>query len=230
MHETIVSKLLEGHKPVGDGRKTYTMMGGGGGAGKSSIVRSGLVELPPDHANINADDIKAALPEYKPMVKDGDTRAAHYLHEESSHLAKVAQARAFSQGINVVLDGTGNASVESVTNKIEKARVAGYRVEGEYVTCSIEEAIKRADVRAKDKNSDSYGRVVAPSVLAEAHRSVSRILPQVADKFDRLRLWDTENGTEGKPSLVMSAEGGKMTIHNDELWSKFLAKQTAPKV
>ena len=61
-------------------------------------------------------------------------------------------------------------------------------------------------------------------MLRSVHRGVSTVLPQLVEKgaFDNVRLWDTEGPTG--PRLVMSAEGNKMTVHDEELWKSFLAK------
>jgi predicted ABC-type ATPase/2'-5' RNA ligase len=221
LHDKITSEVLGKHEPAH--LKTYTLMGGGTAAGKSTILNMGLVSLPPDHVSIDSDTIKSKLPEAGPMQRVDDKRWAAYLHEESSYLAKRAQAESFNKGYNTVLDGTGNASVDSVTAKINKARDAGYRVEGEYVTCSIESALERSAQRANDPKHN--GRMVDPNVLINSHKSVSNILPQVAGKFDKVRLWDSENLDSGKkPTLVMSAEHGKMTIHDGHLWEMFKDK------
>ena len=226
LHDKMAEKMRSGVKPAAEGQKTYTMMGGGPASGKSSILKSGQVTLPEDQVKIDADGIKRQLPEYGAMIKDGDDRAAAYTHDESSDLGKRVQAESFADGQNVLLDGTGNASLESVEKKVNAARAAGYTVNAEYVTCSTDEAVRRNIQRANDPKSESYGRLPPEKMLRDTHRGVSQILPKAMEKglFDSVRLWDTENMTGGKPTLVASGAGKDMTIHNQELWDKFLAK------
>lgn len=220
LHSAIADKI-RGSVPAASGEKTYTLMGGGPASGKSSIIKAGLVELPAEHVHIDSDAIKAELPEYQALVKGGDVRAAGYVHEESSSLAKRVQKESFAAGQHVVLDGTGNASIKGVQAKVDAARAAGYKVKGEYVTCSTNEAVRRNVERAK-----KTGRLPPEKILRETHASVSRILPEAVSKglFDSVRLWDSEVLTDGKPTLVMSAEGSNVTIHNETLWEAFKAK------
>src|SRR5690606_5925241 len=67
------------------------LMGGGGGAGKSSVLKllreRGDVD---DVPILSADDFKEAIPEYHELVAAGDTRAAATVHEESSAILKRA--------------------------------------------------------------------------------------------------------------------------------------------
>lgn len=219
LHKNILTELAH-HAEVSQD-KTYVMMGGGPASGKSSLIRSGEVELPSSRVHIDSDAIKDRLPEYKAMIKDGDLRAAGYVHSESSYLAKTALQDGLDNGYNVTLDGTGNASVESVQKNCDAARAAGFKVNAEYATCSTEEAVRRNLERAA-----KTGRLPPEDMLRNTHASVSRILPQAIERglFDKVRLWDTEKLTDGKPTLVVSAEGSNLTVHNQDLWDSFRAK------
>ncbi len=240
LHAKIIEKAQGGIPPTPPGERTYLLMGGGPAAGKSSSIDAGVAMLPENHVMINSDDFKAELPEYAALLQDKDERAAGYAHEESSHLAKVIQEKSFAAGQNAVLDGTGDNSVDNVMKKVKAARAAGYKVNAEYVTCSTEEAVRRNDERAK-----KTGRKPAESMLRSVHKGVSQVLPELVKlgAFDNVRLWDSEHedktgkqywrkdkdhpeGGEWKhpPTLVMSAQGGAMTVHKPELWDKFLAK------
>jgi predicted ABC-type ATPase len=98
---------------------------------------------------------------------------------------------------DITLDGTGDGSVKSVLKKIDAARAAGARVEGIYVTVPTDVAVERALARGA-----KTGRIVRPDVVTGTHQKVSEILPQVADKFDSVKLFDTTN------EIVLIAEGG----------------------
>lgn len=69
-------------------------MGGGPASGKSTMMDAVPAH---DAAVVNADDVKARLPEYVGKV------GASFTHEESSYIAKRAVAEAFRRRINVTL-------------------------------------------------------------------------------------------------------------------------------
>lgn len=219
LHDKIINSL-RGHVPPSANR-TFFMMGGGPASGKSNILHSGQVVLPPA-VHVDSDAIKTQLPEYNGLQGEKDLRAAAFVHEESSAIAKSTMAQSFAGGQDTLLDGTGNASLEGVEAKCRAARQAGYKVQAEYVTCSIDEALRRNLERAK-----KTGRLPPEAFLRATHASVSRILPEAIAKglFDNVRLWDTENkDTSGNPTLVASAVGSQLTVHNPQLWDAFVAK------
>lgn len=216
LHEVLVNDAKQKGKPVKN--PEFVLLGGGPASGKSTVIKNGMVKLADSHVLVNADEYKAALPEYIEKFKAKDTTAASYVHEESSYLAKRTLSESFKESRNVVLDGTGNAGVESVMKKVNEARAAGYAVRGEYVTCNTETAVKRSDERAIQT-----GRKVPESMLRHTHKSVSAILPELVKggTFDSVALHDT-NAKE--PRLVMTAEGTQMKIHDEKLWRDFLNK------
>ncbi len=219
LHNEIVNKHFEAvAKP--DGQPTFYMMGGGPAAGKSSVLKNHQVSVPDkfNAVEINADTIKDELPEYAERLKTRDKSAAAYAHEESSALAKRVQATAFENGYDTVLDGTGDNTVESVASKIEAARKAGYRVEGCYVTCPTEEAIKRSHARY-----ERSGRFVPDKIVRKTHKGVSQILPQVAHLFDKVELYDTSSG--GTPVLIAKGGNGKpLEVLDQRLYDLFIGK------
>lgn len=224
-------------------------------SGKSSVVKMGLVKkingeqitLPDQsgkttsHVHIDSDVIKGDLPEMQLLRSQGDMRAADYVHEESSDVAKSIQAQSFAAGQDVLLDGTGDNSVDAVEKKCKAARAAGYKVQAAYTTCSTEEAVRRNVIRAfggpkaremgyhvndNEMGVHPEGRLPPEDMLRAVHKGVSTVLPELLKKaaFDQVTLHDTEHKTDGKPTLVMSAKGGEVTIHHPELWQSFLGK------
>lgn len=219
LHDKIVSDIVDG--VPSQSQPTYYMLGGGPAAGKSTMLNSGQVSVPTGKqaAQINADDIKEKIPEYDKMLKGGDKTAAAFTHEESSYLAKRAQAAAMERRQDVVLDGTGDSSESSLRGKVDKARKSGYRVEGIYATVPTAEAIRRSNDRGKET-----GRYVPESVIRGTHASVSRIFPAATKMFDRISLYDNSNG----PRLIATASGGKLKIVDKDAYASFLAKGDQP--
>jgi predicted ABC-type ATPase len=233
LHDKIVAEALA------DGKTTdnpeFLLMGGGSGAGKSTILKAGngkkkirggkipeaVVDKPENAVTIDPDAVKTKLPEYQVATQSGNTGdwkpAAHLSHEESSYIAKRIQAGALDMQTNVVLDGTGDSSQKSLLGKVATARSRGYTVRGVYVSCPTRTAVTRAKRRAEQTK-----RYVPEFVIERIHREVSNLVPDVADQFDSFELWDTSGG---KPIRTASTTFGKpITVHSAYRWGQFVDK------
>lgn len=211
LHDKIIKESVDG-VPSSD-NPTYTVMGGGPAAGKSSIIRDGGVSIAPNSVEVNADLIKEKLPEWGTA---GNSRA-QFTHEESSYLAKRTQAAAFEKRQNVLLDGTGDTSPASMNKKIDAAHGAGYKVDAHYVTLPTDLAIKNARARGAET-----GRFVPDEVVRATHAGVSQTFPAVVHKFDNVKLYDTT--TMGKPRLILSGAKGVINVVDPKSYNEFLAK------
>lgn len=211
LHDQIVKESVDGI-PKSD-NPTYVVMGGGPAAGKSTILESGEVKLPKNTVEVNADNCKTKLPEWGTAGAD----RASVTHAESSYLAKRTQAAAFERQQNIVLDGTGDTSVKSMSGKIDTAHAAGYRVEAHYVTLPTDLAVKNAFERGQ-----KTGRFVPEEVVRTTHAGVSNTFPGVADKFDSVKVYDTT--VFGAPKVIASGVSGTLTIVDQVAYDAFLAK------
>jgi predicted ABC-type ATPase len=224
LHQQIINQVTEGVPQSSD--PTFYMLGGGPASGKSTFLKSGATDTP-DKANavhVNADDIKAMLPENPRMVNGGDAdffNAASFSHEESSMLAKRVQDRAIENRQNIVLDGTGDSAINKLASKVESARQNGYKVNGVYVTVPTEVAWSRSVQRALGVSK----RYVPKAVVEETHRAVSGTLRQAVEGglFDKISLWDN---TGSAPKLVGSGSGNDFMISDPSAWQAFLAKES----
>jgi len=224
LHDKIVSDAVDGVPESND--LTYTVMGGGPASGKSSLLKSGTVELPKDSVKIDADGIKEQLPEWGNPSHHAD--AAEFTHEESSYLAKRTQAAAFEQKKNVLLDGTGDTSPESMGKKIDAARNAGYKVNANYVTLPVSEALKNNKARGDEMKAQGlFPRYVPEEIVRETHAGVSQTFPVIAHRFDKVTLYDTS--VMGKPHLIAKGGGGVVDIIDQTAYNVFIAKGTATK-
>lgn len=221
LHATIIGEYTRTAKP--QAQPVFLVMGGGTASGKSTLVRSGVVKLPPDAVKIDADEIKMALPEYQVLSASGEVIAAPTVHEESSYLTKRAMEELGNVKANTILDGTGDSSVDKLKAKIDKMRAKGYKAIGEYVTIPVDLAINQMIQRGNDEGPNR-GRYVSIEELKRNHAEVSKTLPAAiqAGIFDAVNLWDASS--DGAPVLVVSAKGKELTIHNPKLWEQFLAK------
>ena len=223
LHQQIINQVTEGVPQSSD--PTFYMLGGGPASGKSTFLKSGATDTP-DKANavhVNADDIKAMLPENPRMVNGGDAdffNAASFSHEESSMLAKRVQDRAIENKQNIVLDGTGDSAINKLASKVESARQNGYKVNGVYVSVPTEVAWSRSVQRALGASK----RYVPKAVVEETHKAVSGTLRQAVEGglFDKISLWDN---TGSAPKLVGSGSGNDFMISDSDAWQAFLAKE-----
>lgn len=200
LHKGIVDDCFRNSMKA-EGQPVFTVMGGGSAAGKSTMLNAGAVKLTKDTVMVDSDAIKKLLPDYDELLRGGkDNIAAFYVHEESSALAKRIMSVGQKNGYNVTLDGTGDGSVSSLMKKIEGAKAAGCRVEGVYATVPTDVALARSAARA-----EKTGRVVPNDVIRQTHKKVSQVLPECAEYFDDVKLYDTTDGA----ILIATGGGGK---------------------
>jgi len=220
LHDKIINEQLEDVPVSAD--PTFTVMGGGPAAGKSTLINSGKGgDIPKGNeaAQVNPDSMKEELPEWDAMGETSTTRAA-FTHEESSYLAKRHTAAAIERRTDIVLDGTGDSSPESMIGKITTAKQAGYKVNGVYVTVPTERALAGALARGKET-----GRYVMPEVITATHAGVSRTFPLITNQFDSLKLFDTTDLFEkGVVKLIGSGTGGKFEVLDPVAYQAFLDK------
>ena len=228
LHEELATQFFKGKKPVPPGeKKTFFVLGGGPASGKGSLTDPQThekfgVPSKDEQATIDADEIKKGIPEYG--IKNRDAAAA-FAHEESSAITKRAMQAGFDNGYNVTLDGTGDGSLSSMKKKIKAARDAGYSVEGAYVTCPVEESIKREKWRSTHPKPGEMGRHVPEKQLRKIHREVSKIFPQIAPEFDHVKLFDTSGPKGSEPKLIAECyKGGPIIVHDKKLYQNFLDK------
>lgn len=216
LHQKILGTMVKGVTPSKN--PTVHMMGGGSAAGKGTIVRSGHLKIPDNSVKVDPDEVKGEIPEYQSM-QFKDPRGAFYVHEESSDVAEMARNYAIENEMDLFDDGTGDGSIEKLEEKVSKLRRNGHRIVASYVTLDTDTAVKRAMERGARS-----GRYVPETVVRGIHANVSRVFPQAVERglFDEFSLYDTRGDS---PTLVASGQGKQMTIHRQDLYDQFLAKE-----
>lgn len=206
VHKQIIDDLLKGKVPV-DGQATMTMLGGGPASGKSSVMN-------PDTSNdkhavtVDPDAIKQMLPGFKEMAVK-DPGAASFYHEESSALAKRFAEVACKENYNLIYDGTGDGSPNSVQKKIDVAKANGYKTQAKYVSIDTEEAVKRNQKRYDDAVAEGKTpRLVPATYVRNCHADVTDISVLKASSFDSIEVWDN-NGARGQHKLIATGGNGK---------------------
>ena len=199
------------------------MLGGAPANGKSTLVDSGFLKHPAKTMMIDPDKIKGMIPEYNMMISSRDPivrkLAAAKLHEESSYLSKIIQKNALASKKDFILDGVNDGKVEKVIGKLQAMKAQGKTIRADYCTLDTNLSLRLAEKRGR-----KTGRVVPTQHVANTNRDVSVMFPELskANVVDELRLWDTNRA--GQARLVFSNIKGKVTIHDQDLWERFLIK------
>jgi len=214
LHQEIINSFFAGKTPVAE--PVSYMLGGGPASGKSTVANA--MDLPDNIVMAAGDEVKAMLPEYQVGLKAGEKDVAGWVHEESSYLAKKVMAQAASGGYNVMLDGTGDSTIEKILQKVNALKARGQRVVGIYVTVNFEEAMRRMIARGKQT-----GRYIPETVMHINHASVSRVFPKIISGgiMDQLFLYDTGSGS---PLLLAEYADGEFTVLQPAEYQAFLDK------
>jgi predicted ABC-type ATPase len=209
-----LAEVFAGKTPVE--APVAVVLGGGPASGKSSVLSSSAED---NVVLIDVDKIRTYLPEQREGVAAKDAAVSGRTHEESSEIANRVMKEAAAGGYNLMLDGTGDSSIEKLEKKVNAMKAGGAKVTAKYASLPTDMAV---DLMMK--RGAKTGRYVPESFLRATHAAVSRVFPEAMAKglFDDAQLFDTT--INGKPQLVASAKGKDVTIHDDTLWNTFLAK------
>lgn len=189
--EALKKASPEGFKP------TLTVLGGRGGSGKTAFNGEQFEDVKVYDKDktllLDADAIKAMLPEYKGFN-------AFQVHEESSDILQKAIDFAREARINLVIDGTLKTD-QPTLERIAAFKAQGYRVEAHYMYLSREEAAKRAVSRALGKTA----RYVPPEVVL-GNKANEATFDKVRKVVDNWSFW--RNDVEkGKAPVLVSKKG-----------------------
>jgi predicted ABC-type ATPase len=248
VHREIIDRYLRGVSPVvADERPRMIFLAGGTASGKTTskdrLEAEGL--LPASYVNVNPDDIKEELEEYREAAAAGDLYATSAVHEESSDIAKRIQAEAIRRRMHVLVDGTGDAEGPKMTierggagvgrepfgkfhRKLNDARGRGYDVE--VVVSDVETPLAVARMIERFKRTR---RFVPIGTLRQIHRDVARRHLQWRD--DPNIGWRAYSNDERPPRLLAEkAPGGEIVVHDEARYTAFQDKAqediTAPLV
>lgn len=213
LHAAIFRHFLSGGtaESVGDQKLTsqehpeIVFLGGGGGAGKTTILLRLQAEGVFDFKNrvlVNTDEIRSLLPEYQEINALGDARSSNVTQEESSTLAKKLLKLAEQRKYNITFDATMGNPDKSLPG-IREAKALGYTPRFVGVTVDPYEAAVRSYLRAKETD-----RYVPDQTLFEAHKGfnkstaayVSEISAKNSQLFDNTPPLPTEISVDGTVS------------------------------
>lgn len=220
LREAIIADMLANARPV-EGRKPVAwVMGGGGGSGKSTVLRQlrelGAVPLADTVVHIDADEVKAKLPEFDRLRQAQDSRGAAVVHNESGFIAREVTARAAAMKADMVIDGTLSNPTTSRT-LLAQLREAGYEIQLIAVSLDTGEAMRRADKRAL-----ASWRYVPPDSLSAAHVGFAEnfvgYLPwvDVAVVYDNNGATPVEIAQQGLGAALEILDGAAYTRFEDK--------------
>lgn len=200
---------------------TIHMTGGAPANGKSTYMESKFSKYPDGLMTIDTDKIKKMIPEYRAMEGRRDMRAAAWAHKESSAVSKEAMRQSVAAKEDFLLDGVGGWKNGDLAKKINIMRDKGRnRIIANYVTLdtdlSLKIAKKRAFATAREVDYD-YVRLMNKSMPD----TIEKILQN--NLMDEMYLWDT-NQFGKPPRLILTLIDGKVTIHNEALYTNFKNK------
>lgn len=217
-------KIIEEHfkkavPPTGRKPIAY-VMGGGGASGKGTvkkILRAEGVIQAANAVDIDADDIKKALPEFDAAWQAGDSRGAAVVHEESSMLSKAVRKRAFGgedgkgPKYDVILDVTLGSPKKGV-EALQELKDLGYEVRLFGVNVEPENAVRRAIERGFGN-----GRFVPLVDLLKAHKGFAEGWEQYWRLADEARLYDTTDGQMN----VAEKQQGILVVKHHKAYNRF---------
>lgn len=225
--EKLLEFFISQGKPVAEGQKpTVFATGGGGGAGKSTILSmlrkrgdintEGAIE-------VNADDIKLMIPEFRQIKEAGDGRAAAIVHEESSTLAKELMARALEAGnTHIIFDAT-LAKGDKTLKMMKEWKAAGFQTHLIAVTIRPIEGMTRASIRAAGS-----GRWVPNKDLATAHNGFLEALPKYMETADAANVYDNSDFESPKEVMEKSAGEKSISLVNPDRWNSIKSYEARP--
>lgn len=190
------------------------LMMGGSGAGKSRVRALSGVTMD-EMVHVDADDVKALLPNYRDRLHAGDKDAAWKSHGESQQVVTGLLAGAIADKQHLLYDATGanNATYEGgfgggVAGRdglFKMLAKQGYTIKLIMTYVPTEIAVGRVE-----KRGEETGRVVPEHVVRSTHRDARRNFMQYAQdsRVSEAKLY--ENMGEG-PLLVWEKGSGRMT-------------------
>lgn len=229
LHQKIINSALEGIPSQRNPRVMF--MGGGYASGKGTVRRQleAQGKVPENALTLDPDQIKAQLPEFQHMVRNGDPEANLATYEEAWDVAQALQHEAMKRKVHTVVDGLSNTSPEDMLNRVKAFKDAGYKhAEAHYVNIPTDEAVKRANNRAVNSTRPENRRVIPESLMRATHRDVSAALPGIIDGsrkpgegLDAVHVHDT---TEKSAKPLYSMVNGKEKVHDEAGYQEALDK------
>ena len=234
VQDKIIQHFMTGktHPPPGQQKIAVVLMGGPA-SGKTSMVKQLLGEKFETFVNVNPDDVKEQMSEYNEALEfkvDGETTSAKdassMCHEESSDIACAIYDKAITEGLSMIVDGTGAKGARH-RNRIQALKDAGYHVQLMMPDLDPELAVQRAEDRAEET-----GRWVptgppppgTPDIVRSIYSKVPQNFEPLARIADEFALFDT---TTFPPKVKWTGgQGQEDVVHDTNFLERFKTRVT----
>ena len=262
LHEAIIDMFLRQRvfNPDGDGGKgTWELSaeapplegvenpevlfsGGGYAAGKSSVLKINRAAGKEPESGydgptlvLDPDMIKAQLPEFQELL-GSDPEANLIVYEEAWLIAQEIQARAQERKLNMVVDGISDTSPDEMIQRAQSFFDNGYTGKAIYVDIPTEEAMRRAENRARNAKDDSDKRHIPEVIMRAVHRDVSATVPNMLRRLAEdnipleVEVWDNDQGKDEQGSFrppkrhMHYVPGTGENVEDEFLWGRFKGK------
>jgi predicted ABC-type ATPase len=228
MHEQIANDIYGRQATTAKSTGDAMILGGLGGAGKSTVLKNNLGADMKDWVVVNPDDVKEEMIRHG-MIPDvpglSPLEASALVHEESGHIANLVAARAMADRKNLIYDITMSGK-GSVQKRLDKLKAAGYnKPQGVFVDIPVEKSVESALARHRRGLEEHRqgighgGRYVPPAVIrqagaSETHNSINRdVFDSLAGQFGSRRLFDRSGGGDAV-EVPLSGQQGETSIAN----------------
>lgn len=211
LHDKIITEEVEGNACIRREAPIAILTGGLPGSGKSTYIRNNKDWMTnPEIFKIDADDIRAKLPEYKGWN-------ASQTHSETQDLTKTLLNKVgkFGCSYDVIYDGTMNKS-KKYKPLIDTLKKEGYRVFIMFMKVDKKTSMDRAMGRYKRS-----GRYVPRFVIEEGAQNGLAAFNELKNEVDGYVLVD------GNTQKVL--EKGGVEIPNDRDYDKLMSEPQAKK-
>lgn len=211
-HDAVADAAIKDKTPPTDRPPEAIITMGGTASGKTTLTRQ-ILGADTNRVNIDSDTNKLSIPEYEGLKDSDPDNAAARVHEESKAISRRTIQKAVQKGLDFIYDTSTGGGGEKLFKKLKDL---GYNVRVVYADVPVEEAIKRAEERAKSSEDPSNrDRIVPEDVIRQKHTEAAKAFNELRNSpnVDEVRAFDTTSRT---PEEFYNRKGKSETVHNQK--------------
>jgi predicted kinase len=226
-HQSITENALHGKESPQGRAPLALIMGGGTASGKTTVAKK-VGAANENAVHVDADAIRNLIPEYEKFKAIEKKTASARVHEEASYLAKLTLAKAIAAKKDLIYDATSSGkNAQATAMLVNKLASEGYDVHALFVDVDLAVAQERAESRANNKKSESFGRYVPSDVLEKTHSGAAAnfMLMKESSLLKSAKLYGN-NGDHPEP--IWSRENKEEpNVHDKEAWKSYQHKASS---
>ena len=165
LHDNLMKDILEDERATSKKNPVVTLMMGAPASGKGTVAK--IINKDNSLLEINPDDFKKKIPEYKQFQEYNFFKAAYRVHNESSYLAKKTISALTEKKSNFLIDKVFS-KWNNLEKQIETFKEKGYKINIVMVSCERDEAYRRMKERG-----ERSGRYVEEKYFNKAHNDIN---------------------------------------------------------